>query len=116
MVVFVALSGAFTFFIIQAFMATYSMCSTVKSGLTTAATGMSYMGLWTVMVHACQWGKSLVGLAPGFLPLADSAHRLILDSMGFGSQQLVVQPTPLPFPGMGPVDASQFTPIIGAVI
>ena len=44
LVVLVALSGAFTVFIIQAIMAAYSMCSSVKFGLTTAATGMSYMG------------------------------------------------------------------------
>ena len=97
-------------------MITVFMCQSVKVGLTTAATGMSYMGLWTLMVHTCQWAKSLVGLAPGLTPTASALHGLFADSMGFGHQQLVVQPTQLSYSGLSTGDASQITANFGALL
>ena len=95
----VALSGAFLYFIIQACMITVTMCQSVKTGLTTAATGISYMGLWTLMIHFCQWAMSMVELAPGLPPIASALHGFVADSMGFG-QPLVVQPTLLSYSGL----------------
>ena len=96
-------------------MITVTMCQSVKTGLTTAATGISYMGLWTLMIHFCQWAMSMVELAPGLPPIASALHGFVADSMGFG-QPLVVQPTLLSYSGLSAGDASQITAIFGALL
>ena len=114
--VIVALIGAFTFFIIQAIMATYTVCKSVQYGLSTAATVMSYMGVWTLMVQVSQWCRTLGDMAPGLAPIATAAHGLLLDSLGLWSNQLALQPTPLPLSFVDTVDASQFTAAFGAML
>ena len=101
----VALMGAVVFFIVETLRAVHSAWTSVQYGITTAATGASFMGLWAMMLHVCSWLSSLA-------PMVSTIQGMIAQ---YGqAQPIALQPAPLTFPGE--LDASDVTAVFGALV